>query len=139
MITVSITTQSTLEKVWDCFTNPIHIINWYFAHPSWHCPKASNDVTVNGKFNFRMEAVDKSEGFDFEGIYSLVEMHKQINYALADGRQVYISFTQKDNEVTVSESFDPENENTLELQQGGWQAILDNFKKIVERHSSEMS
>jgi uncharacterized protein YndB with AHSA1/START domain len=133
MITVSITTQSTLEKVWDCFTNPLHIINWYFAAPSWHCPKASNDVTLNGTFNFRMEARDETEGFDFEGIYSLVEIHKQINYGLADGRQVHISFTQKDNGVTVTESFDPENENTLELQQGGWQAILDNFKSYVEK------
>jgi uncharacterized protein YndB with AHSA1/START domain len=133
MITVSTNIIANIEKVWEYFTNPTHIVNWYFAHPSWHCPKASNNVTLNGTFNFRMEARDESEGFDFEGIYSLVEMHKRINYGLADGRQVHISFTQKGNEVTVTESFDSENENTIELQQGGWQAILDNFKSYVEQ------
>jgi uncharacterized protein YndB with AHSA1/START domain len=133
MITVSSTIQANIEKVWEYFKYPTHIVNWYFAHPSWHCPKASNNVTINGTFNFRMEAMDESEGFDFEGIYSLVEMHKRINYGLADGRQVHISFTQKGNEVTVTESFDSENENTIELQQGGWQAILDNFKSYVEQ------
>jgi uncharacterized protein YndB with AHSA1/START domain len=133
MITVSTNIIANIEKVWEYFTNPTHIVNWYFAHPSWHCPKASNNVTLNGTFNFRMETRDESEGFDFEGIYSLVEMHKRINYGLADGRQVHISFTQKGNEVTVTESFDSENENTIELQQGGWQAILDNFKSYVEQ------
>jgi uncharacterized protein YndB with AHSA1/START domain len=134
LITVSTTIKNSIEKVWEYFTNPTHIINWYFAHPSWHCPKASNDVTLNGTFNFRMEARDESEGFDFEGIYSLVEMHKQINYGLADGRQVQILFTQNENSVTITENFDPETENTLELQQGGWQAILNHFKNYVEKH-----
>jgi hypothetical protein len=28
--------------------------------------------------------------------------------------------------------FDPENENSIEMQKGGWQAILDNFKNYTE-------
>jgi hypothetical protein len=32
----------------------------------------------------------------------------------------------------VVETFEAESENSVELQQGGWQAILDNFKKYVE-------
>ena len=49
-----------------------------------------------------------------------------------DGRKVTIEFAQTPQGVEVIETFDPEQENTRELQQAGWQAILDNFKKYVE-------
>jgi len=32
----------------------------------------------------------------------------------------------------VTEYFDPENQNPLEFQKDGWQAILDNFKRYSE-------
>ena len=32
----------------------------------------------------------------------------------------------------VTEIFDAENQNSIELQKNGWQAIMDNFKKLVE-------
>jgi hypothetical protein len=38
-------------------------------------------------------------------------------------------------EVTVT--FDPETENSIELQRNGWQAILDNFKKYAETNGSK--
>jgi uncharacterized protein YndB with AHSA1/START domain len=44
--------------------------NWNFADPSWHCPKAENDLTIGGKYLARMEAKDGSFGFDFEAIYT---------------------------------------------------------------------
>jgi hypothetical protein len=34
--------------------------------------------------------------------------------------------------VKITQTFDPENENSEEKQRSGWQAILDNFKKYVE-------
>ena len=40
--------------------------------------------------------------------------------------------TRNDSATKVVETFEAENENSVELQQGGWQAILDNFKKYVE-------
>ena len=92
MITVRTTIQASVEKVWDCFTNPAHITNWYFAAPEWHCPRATNDVKVEGKFSFTMSAKGGSNDFDFEGIYTAVELYKQINYELADGRKVIITF-----------------------------------------------
>ena len=44
-----------------------------------------------------------------------------------------ISFSDQGDKTTVTESFEAENENTVELQQGGWQAILNNFKKILNK------
>ncbi len=48
---------------------------------------------------------------------------------MEDGRVCRITFAEQDGKVTVTQVFDPESENTLELQQEGWQAIMDNFRK----------
>ncbi len=132
MITVESTVNAPVEIVWDYFTNPDHIIGWCFASDDWHAPRAENDIRTGGKFLTRMEAKDGSFGFDFEGIYSEVVPNTLIRYGLADGRQVIIKFNEADEQTTVTESFDPENENPAEMQKVGWQMSLDNFKKYTE-------
>jgi len=48
-------------------------------------------------------------------------------------RQVDVRFIQHDDGRTeVIETFDPETENSDDVQRAGWQAILDNFKQWVE-------
>ncbi len=131
-ITVTATVNAPLEKVWQSWTAPEHITNWCFASPDWCAPRAENDLRAGGKFMTRMEARDGSEGFDFEGIYSAVETHKKIAYGLSDGRKVEISFETAGDATLVTETFDAETENPVEMQRGGWQAILDNFKKYTE-------
>jgi uncharacterized protein YndB with AHSA1/START domain len=133
MITVNATIHAAIEKIWDCWTNPKHIVHWNFASDDWLAPHATNDLQVGGKFNYGMAAKDGSFQFDFEGIFSEIVPQEKIAYALGDGRKVMITFsTINDNEILVTESFDPEDENTHELQAAGWQAILNNFKKYVE-------
>lgn len=131
-ITVEVTINASINTVWESWTQPQHIINWSFASNDWHSPKAENDLKVGGKFSSRMEAKDGSMGFDFEGKYTKVEGQKTIEYAMADGREVSISFEDLGENTKVTETFEPENINSLELQKGGWQAILDNFKKYTE-------
>ena len=131
-ITVQTNIAAPLEKVWTMFTDVQHICQWYFAHESWHAPRAENDLRVGGTFNTRMEARDGSFGFDLKGVYNLVQEHEQINFSLEDGRAVAVSFVQDGNLCIVTETFEPENQNPTEMQQAGWQAILDNFKKHVE-------
>ncbi|MBP7510360.1 MAG: SRPBCC domain-containing protein [Bacteroidia bacterium] len=120
------------SKVWDYYTNPKHIVNWNFADPSWHCPKAENDMVTGGKYVARMEAKDGSFGFDFEAIYTEVIIGKSFSYQLSDGRNIDVWFDASDNLSTIHVEFDAENENSLELQKNGWQAILNNFKNYVE-------
>ncbi|MES2516623.1 MAG: SRPBCC family protein [Bacteroidota bacterium] len=132
IISVESTINAPLTTVWDCWTNPEHIKGWTFASDDWHSPIATNDLQTGRKFLTRMEAKDGSFGFDFEGTYTLVEPLKKIEYVLADEREVKIAFIDEGNSIKVIESFNPENENPIELQQGGWQAILNNFKKYVE-------
>jgi uncharacterized protein YndB with AHSA1/START domain len=79
-----------------------------------------------------MEAKDGSNGFDFGGTYDEVIPNKNIKYTLDDGRKVDIAFAKVNNGVTITETFEPESQNSVDMQRQGWQSILDNFKKYVE-------
>lgn len=131
-ITVHTTVKAPIDKVWKFWTLPEHITHWNYASDTWHTPFVNNDLKVGGKFLFRMEAKDRSEGFDFEGVYETVKINELIEYKLSDTRKVRIDFTTKDNETTIVETFEAEDENSIEVQKGGWQSILDNFKKYTE-------
>ncbi len=134
-ITVRTTIQAPVEKVWEYYTKAEHITQWNAASDDWHSPRAENDLRVGGKFVYRMESRDQSKGFDFGGTYDEVKTNELITYTMDDGRKVSVTFTaHNDHETKVVVEFDPENQNTLELQRNGWQAILDNFKKHVESH-----
>lgn len=132
MITIQNTINASIDKVWDFWTTPEHITKWSFASPDWHTPHAENDLREGGKFSSTMAAKDGSMSFDFGGEYTLVEKNKAIEYVLGDGRKVEISFTETPSEVEIIQSFDPETQNPEEMQRGGWQAILDNFKSYTE-------
>jgi uncharacterized protein YndB with AHSA1/START domain len=131
-ITVGVTIHSPVEKVWELWTNPKHIVHWNSASDDWHTTIVENDLRAGGKFFSRMEAKDGSVGFDFTGKYNKIEQHKLMTSTLDDDREVSVSFGAKDNGTIITEVFEAENENAIELQQAGWQAILDNFKKYAE-------
>ena len=132
MITVTSTIKAGIEKVWDAWTNPTHITQWCQASDDWHAPYADNDLRMDGTFKTTMAAKDGSFSFDLEGVYTKVELHKYIAYTLTDGRNVEITFNKENGSVNIIESFDPESQNSHELQQQGWQMILNNFKKHME-------
>lgn len=132
MITVKNTIEAPISKVWEFWTLPEHITKWNTPSPDWHTPYAENDVKEGGKFKSTMAAKDGSMSFDFEGEYTLVKQNEAISYVITDGRKVEISFKQTPNGVEVVESFDPETQNSEEMQRGGWQAIMDSFKSYVE-------
>ncbi len=70
----------------------------------------------------------------FGELYDVVKENEYIEYTLGDERKVKIIFTGDGNETQVTETFEAENTNSLEMQKSGWQAILDNFKKYTESH-----
>lgn len=134
MITISTQVNASLETVWDFWTDGAKIIKWAFAADTWECPFAENDLRAGGRFLTRMQAKDGSAGFNFEGAYTEVVPQTRIAYVIdGDGRNVKILFERiSDLETKITQSFDPEQENSEELQRAGWQSILDNFKKVVE-------
>ncbi len=132
LITIETTVNAPIEKVWQYWVSPEHITKWYNASDDWHTPKAENDIKTGGKFIFRMEAKDKSFGFDFSGIYTDVKTNERIALTMDDDRKATIIFTKTGNSTTVTEAFEAETTNSAELQKTGWQSILDNFKKYTE-------
>jgi uncharacterized protein YndB with AHSA1/START domain len=134
-ITLHATINAPVEKVWKCWTSPEDIVRWNQASDDWHTTRASNDLRPGGRFNSRMEAKDGSMGFDFWGIYDHVVLHKQIDYTMGDGRKVTIAFSAQNGQTKIVETFETEDTNSVELQQTGWQAILDAFKDYTEKKS----
>ena len=134
-ITVQVTVNAPLEKVWNYFTRPKHIIQWNNASADWHTTKADVDLQPGGSFSSRMEAKDGSVGFDFGGVYQEVDKHSYYTYIMDDERQVKVSFQEVPEGVEVEEVFEAEMQNSVEMQKNGWQAILDNFKTYTESDS----
>lgn len=139
-IRVETTLNVPVEKAWECFTEPKHIIKWNFASADWDCPVASNNLYPGGRFNYRMEARDGSVGFDFTGRYTYVDFNRSIIYQIDDKREVSIEFTQVGEETRITETFEAEDVHPVEMQRDGWQAILNNYKKHTEQvwHDSKV-
>ena len=133
-ITVETTVNAPIDKVWDYWNEPKHIMNWCAASPDWHAPAATQDLRVGGVFSTTMAARDGSMSFEFGGTYTTVTKHQKIAYTLGDGRKVDITFEKAGNGVKIIETFDPESQNPVEMQRGGWQAIMDAFKKYTEEN-----
>jgi uncharacterized protein YndB with AHSA1/START domain len=131
-ITITTTVNAPIEKVWEYWNKPEHISRWAFASDDWMAEGKANDLKVGGTFLSVMSSKDKTQSFDFGGTYTAVEENKLIEYDMPDGRHVKNVFESTPQGVVITETFDPENENSLEMQRGGWQAILDNFKKYAE-------
>ena len=93
IITVEAIVNVPIHKVWKYWTRAEHITRWNNASDDWHTPWAENDIRSGGNFLWRMEAKDKSFGFDFSGVYDEVKPLEQITYTIADGRKVIINFT----------------------------------------------
>lgn len=142
-LTVSITINAPLEKVWEAFWKPEHIVHWCFASDDWHCPKAiGEEPKVGGIFTNTFAAKDGSFSFDLTGKYDEVVLHQKIAYTMGEmkeyfldaGRKVIVTFEQQTNGILVTEVFDAEEIHPHEMQIAGWQAILANFRKFVEKN-----
>ncbi|MGP6140557.1 SRPBCC family protein [Jeotgalibaca sp. A127] len=131
-IKVATMVDAPMKTVWETWNDPKHIVKWNQASEDWHTTEAKNDLRNGGKFLSRMEAKDGSVGFDFEGIYDEIIEHKKISYTMPDKRQVEIRFSEADGKVKIEEWFDAEDENPVEMQKAGWQAIMDSYTHYTE-------
>ena len=138
-ITVETLAKASLAEVWGAWTTPEDITRWNSPSEDWHTPAAEIDLREGGKFSYRMEAKDKSVGFDFEGKFTRVNKPELIEYELDDGRAVRIDFAEVEEGVRVRETFETESDHEAEQQRQGWQAILNNFAKHVEAKSASVS
>lgn len=133
-ISINTVINATLQKVWELWTRPEHIIQWNNASQDWHTTRVENDLREGGKFSFRMEAKDGSMGFDFSGAYKEIITLKHISYILDDERKVSVDFETSGTQTKITQIFETETVNPTEMQKNGWQAILNNFKNYTETH-----
>ncbi|PIE16599.1 MAG: activator of HSP90 ATPase [Proteobacteria bacterium] len=131
-ITIEALVEAPVERVWLRWTAPDHITQWNFASDDWCCPSAENDLTPGGRYRARMEARDRSFGFDFEAVYDEIAEHEKLIYTMTDGRRVSTVFKVEGGATRVKTTFDADKENPVEMQRQGWQAILNNFKSYAE-------
>lgn len=141
IITVETTVVGPIEKIWDYWSKPEHVLQWNNASDDWHTPSATNDLRKGGSFDYLMAAKDGSFAFDFSVVYDEVKKYELIIYTIGDvppngssgwGRKVKIDFINQGSTCKIVESFEAEEVHSLELQQIGWQNILNNFKRYTE-------
>jgi uncharacterized protein YndB with AHSA1/START domain len=109
MITVKTSVNAPVEKAWEYWTTPAHIMKWNAASDDWHTTKSENDLRKGGSFSSRMEAKDGSFGFDFGGsfvfdfggIYDEVKPHEHISFTMGDGRKVKVDFRSNGDQTEV--------------------------------------
>ena len=130
--TISAKVNKDINACFKLYHTPEHITKWNFASDDWECPKASSEFKVGGRFNYYMQSKDQSTGFDFTGIFDVIEKPTLIKYHLDDNREVEIHFNEQGNQTFIEVIIDAEKENSIALQKRGWQAILNNYKTYVE-------
>lgn len=132
-LTVSTHISVDINRVWEFWTKPEHITKWNFASDDWQCPFVENDLRIGGKYFARMEAKDGSFGFDFEAVYDEIIYQNEITYTMFDGRQATTKFEDFGSKTKITTTFDAETLNSIEMQEQGWQSILNNFKRYAEQ------
>jgi uncharacterized protein YndB with AHSA1/START domain len=132
IVKINALVNADVNKAWNCYVQPEHIVKWNFASDDWQCPWAENDLRIGGTYKARMEAKDGSFGFEFEAVYSAINEAESFTYVMPDGRNVMVKFTLQENGTLVEVEFDAETQNPVELQRQGWQAILNNYKAHTE-------
>ena len=132
-ITVQTTVKASPPACWKLWTNPSDILAFNNPFDNWHTAKVDIDLKEGGRFFYRMEAKDGSEGFDFGGIYDTIVTNEKIEYTGNDGRKTTTLFKASGNDTLLTEIFEPDSTTPLDIQRNFCQTILDNFKKHVEK------
>ena len=135
-ITVSTIVNIPLSQARSKRNTPADIMIRNHASDDRHCPAASNDLKIGGRLSATMAAKDWSFSFDFGWEYIYIEDQSLIQYIMDwdDRRMVLVNFDAVDaNSTEITEVFDIEKINSEELQKAWRQAIIDNFKKYVEK------
>lgn len=129
----TIKVDKPIQDVWQHWIDPESIKVWNVPFDTWHCPMVENDVKNGGAFNFRMENASTKEGFNYIGVYEHIIPFESIVSTGDDGRKNKVAFQALGNATIICETFEPDTETAIEMQQKFTDAILLNFKKFMER------
>jgi uncharacterized protein YndB with AHSA1/START domain len=133
-ITVQTSIQAPLDICWQIFTSPEAILQFNNPFPDWHTARVTIDFKEAGRYFYRMEAKDGSEGFDFAGAYQCIVPYQRIEYMGDDGRSTIHVFKQDGKNTILTETFEPDTQTPVGLQQSFCQNLLNSFKQYVEEN-----
>ena len=131
-VTIQAVADASPERCWHAAVTPSAIRQWNTASPDWYCPSAAVDLRVGGRMESRMEARDGSMGFDFGATFTAIEAPHRLEYRLDDDRHVSLVLEAAEAGTRITQTFDAETENDVEMQRAGWQSILDSFARYAE-------
>src|SRR5215210_1684909 len=131
-ITVKTTVKATVENVWKLWTTPADIVQWNNPSDEWHNLLVEVDLKDEGRFLFRMQAKDGSDGFDYSGKYDKVKTNEFIELTTSNGRKTINTFISRGNETIITETFEAETKTPIDIQRDFCQNVLNNFKKYAE-------
>jgi len=137
-IMVQCITSASVNKVWKYFSEARHLEKWNFVSNDWHCPHVENDLSINGKFTCILAEKSGTKQLEYSGTYTDIITEKLIKYRLEDGRKVTVVFSKQGYETEIIQTFEAENNISIEDQQMGWQIILNNFKNYCEDPSTSL-
>lgn len=123
--------KAPIQKVWELWTDPHHIAKWNTISEKWHTPRVENDFRIGGKLFLRMETLDGKEGFDYKCTYDDIIENEKISHTNTDGRKTTTVFIQTGEGVKLLETFEPEQQTPLDIQQQFCLSILEHFKTYV--------
>ncbi len=109
--------------VFEAWSDPKHLVHWYYASEGWTTPFADVDLRVGGEFRIGFCDPDNKYDFVFGGTFTEVTPPSRIAYTMGDGRRVTVDFTAiGKNRTHVRLAFEAENTFPIELQRNGWGA-----------------
>lgn len=132
-LTATVLVNKSIETVWKAWVDPEAIRQWNRPFDNWNCLRVENDVRDGGQFDFRMEAEDGTDGFNYKGSYRKVIPFELIEIDEADGRRTKIEFFQMNGSIQVLETFEAEAATPVEQQKEFCQSVLNRFKQYVEK------
>lgn len=132
MIRIEVQVRANISVVWKAWNDVQAVSKWAFASSDWGAEGIENDLRVGGRYASRMFARDGSAEFEFGGVYDEIIELERIAYTMDDNRKVITTFESNEDGTKIVQEFDPESENSEEMQRQGWQAILDNFAQYVD-------
>lgn len=136
-ITVEVTINAPVEKVWKVWSTAEDVSQWNAPSDDWFTSLVEIDFREQGRFLFRMEAKDKSTGFDHAGIYNEIVTHQLIKYTGHDDRKSTVEFVQDGTATHITETFDADPEIPIAIQEDFCKGVLNNFKKHTESNSAQ--
>ena len=115
-ITVETRVKATVENVWKLWTTPADIKQWNNPSEDWHNLLVEVDLKDEGRFLFKMQSKDGSEGFDYCGKYDKVKTNELIELTTSDGRKTINTFIPSGDETVITETFEVETKTPIDIQ-----------------------